>query len=84
MTAVTFDLVAERISEILSVPVDKLTPQTALNDLALDSFQMVEAVVDLQEEFESIFTQAALRQVSTLGELTELLQANRQGTPTGR
>jgi acyl carrier protein len=84
MTAVTFDLVAERIGEILSVPADKLTPQTALNDLALDSFQLVETVVDLQEEFDSIFTQAALKQVSTLGELTELLQANRQGTPSGR
>lgn len=80
MTAVTFDLVAERISEILSVPVDKLTPQTALNDLALDSFQMVETVVDLQEEFDSIFTQAALSQVSTLGELTELLRLQGHAT----
>jgi acyl carrier protein len=74
MTEVTFDMVAGRMSVLLSIPVEKLTPQTALNDLAVDSFQMVETVVDLQEEFGTVFTQAALKQVSTLGELAELLR----------
>lgn len=75
MSAVTFELVAERISTLLSLPVEKLTAQTALTDLALDSFRMVETVVDLQEEFDSIFTQEALRQVSTLGDLVDLLRS---------
>jgi acyl carrier protein len=71
---VTFELVAERISMFVSVPADKLTPQTSLDDLALDSFRLVETVVDLQEEFHSMFTQAALQQVSTLGDLVDLLR----------
>jgi acyl carrier protein len=73
MTSVTFDLVADRVGTLLSLPADKLTPETALQDLALDSFRMVEMVVDLQEEFDSIFTQDQLQQVHTLGDLFKLL-----------
>lgn len=75
MTTVTFELVAERIGTLLSMPAEKLTPETALQDLALDSFRMVETVVDLQEEFGSVFSQAELQQVSTLGDLFKLLCA---------
>jgi acyl carrier protein len=75
MSTVTFEQVAERMSVLLTLPVQKLTPQTALGDLAVDSLQMVETVVDLQEEFDSVFTQAELSQVSTLGELVDLLRA---------
>jgi acyl carrier protein len=77
VTTVTFEQVAERISLITSVPSEKLTPLTRLDELALDSAHLVETVVDLQEEFDSTFTQAAFKQVSTLGELTELLRAQR-------
>jgi acyl carrier protein len=74
MTRVTFELVAERISTLLSMPAEKLTPETVLQDLALDSFRMVETVVDLQEEFGSVFSQTELQQVSTLGDLFKLLR----------
>lgn len=74
---VTFERVAQRVSTLLSVPLEKITPQTTLQDLAADSFRLVETVVDLQEEFDSIFTQAELKQVNTLGELVELLRAPR-------
>jgi acyl carrier protein len=75
-TTITFDQVAERVSATLSVPVDKLTPETSLHDLAVDSFRLVEMVVDLQEEFDSMFTQAELKQLVTLGELFELLRSH--------
>ncbi|OSC41575.1 4'-phosphopantetheinyl transferase superfamily protein [Mycobacterium decipiens] len=71
---ITFDEVAERISATLSIPLAKLTPTTTLADLAADSFMLVEAVVDLQEEFDTMFTQTQLREVTNLGELVELLQ----------
>jgi acyl carrier protein len=74
MTEVTFERVVEHIATLVSVPTDKLTPQTALHDLALDSARLVETVVDLQEEFGSTFDQVAFKQVSTLGELAELLR----------
>jgi acyl carrier protein len=74
-STITFDRVAERISVLLSVPVEKLTPDTKLHDLGADSFRLVETVVDLQEEFDSMFTQAELKQVTTLAELVDLLRA---------
>jgi acyl carrier protein len=73
---ITFDQVAVRVSETLSVPMDRLTPDTSFDDLAVDSFRLVEMVVDLQEEFDSMFTQAQLKQLHTLGELVELLRAH--------
>lgn len=76
---ITFDAVAERISAVLSIPRDRLTPQSTLADLAADSFLLVEMVVDLQEEFDSVFTQAELRQVAELGDLVALLQRHAGG-----
>ena len=76
---VTFEAVAERISEILSVPVERLSPDSTLADLAADSFLLVEMVVDLQEEFDAIFTQADLRQITQLSELVSLLQSHAGG-----
>jgi acyl carrier protein/4'-phosphopantetheinyl transferase EntD len=73
---VTFELVAERIGSTLNVPVAALTPQTTLRELAADSFLLVEMAVDLQEEFDAVFTQAQLREIVNLGQLVELL-----GTP---
>ncbi|MDJ0345783.1 4'-phosphopantetheinyl transferase superfamily protein [Streptomyces sp. H10-C2] len=73
--SVTFDDVAHRISATLSVPVDTLTPETNLRDLAADSFLLVEMAVDLQEEFDAMFTQADLREVTTLGQLAGLVGA---------
>jgi acyl carrier protein len=75
MVTVTFDRVADRISAMLSIPVEKLTPLTTLDELAADSFRLVETVVDLQEEFDSTFTQAELKQVTTIGELVDLLRS---------
>jgi acyl carrier protein len=70
---ITFECVAERISQTLNVPAAMLTPETTLRDLAADSFLLVEMAVDLQEEFDVIFTQADLREVANLGQLVDLL-----------
>jgi acyl carrier protein len=70
---VTFDRVAQRISATLNIPVEKLRPESTLTDLAADSFLLVELVIDLQEEFDTSFGQAELRQVTHLGQLVELL-----------
>lgn len=73
MTNVTFAAVAERISAMLDVPADRIAPDTEFNALGADSFRLVEMVVDLQEEFDSTFTQAALKRITTIGELVQLL-----------
>jgi acyl carrier protein len=73
-STITFDAVAARLGALLSVPAAKLTPRTAITDLAADSFELVEVVIDLQEEFGVSFTQADLRPVLTLGDLVALLR----------
>jgi acyl carrier protein len=72
--AVTFDAVAMRIAAVLHVPATVLTPQTTIKDLAADSFMLVEMIIDLQEEFDAVFTPARLQAVGTLDELVELLR----------
>ncbi|UGY91463.1 4'-phosphopantetheinyl transferase superfamily protein [Streptomyces gobiensis] len=71
--AITFDEVAQRISKTLSIPVEELTPGTTLRELAADSFRLVEMAVDLEEEFDAMFTDVELREVTTLGELADLV-----------
>lgn len=71
---ITFDAVASRIASVLHVQASTLTPQTTIKDLAADSFMLVEMVIDLQEEFDAVFTQASLRKVANLGELVCLLR----------
>jgi len=73
LTRTTFDEVADRISALIGLPAGRIGPDTALSALAVDSFRMVELVVDLQEEFDSAFGQAELALVSTVGELADLL-----------
>lgn len=73
---VTFELVAERISITSGTPVESLRPDTMVKDLALDSFLLVEMAVDLQEEFDAIFTQEDLQRVAIIADLVDLLNVS--------
>jgi acyl carrier protein/phosphopantetheinyl transferase len=79
---ITFEEIADRIASTLSIPAGDLSPGTTLQELAADSFLLVEMVVDLQEEFDSMFTQSELRQITTLGELADLVRANAVRRPS--
>jgi acyl carrier protein len=72
----TFELVAERISITLGIPVERISPATTLKNLAVDSFLLVEMAVDLQEEFDAIFTQESLQRVVTVADLVDLLNSS--------
>jgi acyl carrier protein len=78
---VTFETVAARLGNRLSVPPASLTPRTALADLAGDSLDLVEMLIDLQEEFGVSLTQADLRTVLTLGDLVALLGPQSHAAP---
>lgn len=72
---VDFDLMASRISALISVPVERLAPDATIAELVPDSFMFIEVAVDLQEEFDVILSQHDLKDVHTLGDLAELLQS---------
>jgi len=72
---VDFDLMASRISSLISVPIERLAPDATIAELVPDSFMFIEVAVDLQEEFDVILSQHDLKDVHTLGDLAELLQS---------
>lgn len=82
MEYVDFDQMARQISTLVSVPVDRLAPDTTIAELVPDSFTFVEVAVDLQEEYDVVLSQEDLKELRTLGDLAALLRS-RQGAPSG-
>jgi acyl carrier protein len=80
---VTVDDVMTRMGEVLSLPLDRLTPDCLLADIVADSLALVELAVDLQEECDVFMDQHDLRQISTVGDLAGLLDARMRGGPAG-
>lgn len=74
MPTVDFDQMAKHLSTLISVPVERLAPDMTIAELVPDSFTLVEVSVELQEEFDVIFSQDDLREVRTLADLAELLR----------
>jgi acyl carrier protein len=81
MPTVDFDRVAKHLSTLVSVPVERLTPDTTVAELVPDSFTLVEVAVDLQDEFDVVFSQEDLKGVRTLNELAALMASRQQVAP---
>ncbi len=64
-----------RIAEALGVRAERVTPDAPLTDLVSDSYRLVEMAIELQEDYDVVFTQADLSAVSTVGDLTELVRS---------
>jgi len=63
------------IADFLRVPTDKLTDSATLTDLVADSFQAVELLVALQDEFAFVLNHEDLTAIETLGGLLALIEA---------
>ncbi|HEV2759228.1 MAG TPA: acyl carrier protein [Acidimicrobiales bacterium] len=75
MTPPTTEEIISRIADVLGVPESRVQPQAALADLVSDSYRLVEMAIELQDEYDVIFTQADLSGVSTVGDLAELVRS---------
>lgn len=62
------------ISEFLRLPPEKITDTSTLTDLVADSFQAVELLVALQDEFGFILSHEDLAAIETLGGLFKLIE----------
>jgi len=60
------------IARLLSIPPERVRPDTNLRDLIQDSFASVEAVIDLQDTMGVAFTQTDFRDVTTVRDLATL------------
>jgi acyl carrier protein len=71
----TRERVREKIAEILGHEPGKIADDAVLTDLVNNSFLLVEMVIELQEEFDVRFQQADISQVTSVGQLLDLVVA---------
>ena len=62
----------EKMASLLRQPVTKLDDDAVLTDLVVESFLLIEMVIELQEEFGVRLVQEDLRDVKTVGDLVNL------------
>lgn len=67
--------VKEKMGDFLRQPVSKLEDDIMLTNLVAESFALVEMVIELQEEFGVRLVQEDLKNVKTVGDLTELFES---------
>jgi acyl carrier protein len=68
----------QRISEVLSVPLETVQDQALLQELVVDSFVLIEMVIDLQNTFQVRLDQEDLIDVRTVGDLIGLVLRKRK------
>ena len=67
--------IKEKIAFLLKQPISKLADETLLTDLVVESFALIEMVIELQEEFKVRLVQDDLKNVKTVGDLTSLIES---------
>ena len=75
MSTPTTDEIVSRIAQTLGVAESRARPDVALADLVSDSYRLVEMAIELQDDYDVIFTQADLSGVSTVADLAELVRS---------
>lgn len=66
--------VRERIAAQLRRPVESVPLDTPLADLVVDSIDLIEVAIDLQEEHDVWFEESDLQQVSDVADLVALIE----------
>ena len=67
--------ISQRMAQVLGIPPTRVKPEVVLTDLVSDSYRLVEMAIELQDDYDVIFTQADLSAVTTVGELAELVRS---------
>lgn len=66
------------MAHFLKQPISRLEDETELTTLVAESFVLVEMVIELQEEFGVRFVQEDLKNVKSVGQLTQLFASRVQ------
>jgi len=67
--------IKEKIASLLKQPISKLGDETLLTDLVVESFALIEMVIELQEEFKVRLVQDDLKSVKTVADLANLIES---------
>lgn len=68
------DEITARIAEVLGVAPSRVRPEVVLSELVSDSYRLVEMAIELQDDYDVIFSQADLSNVTTVGDLADLVR----------
>jgi len=74
MTTPSHDEITARIAELLGVAPSRVRPEVVLSELVSDSYRLVEMAIELQDDYDVIFSQADLSSVTTVGDLADLIR----------
>ncbi|MDR0890271.1 MAG: phosphopantetheine-binding protein [Oscillospiraceae bacterium] len=74
-----YERIAKYLAEQLDVSVESLSPETTFESLHLDSLDMVEMVMDMEEELNVDFDQDGNFSAESIGELAELIEKKLAG-----
>jgi acyl carrier protein len=66
------DAVKEKIANFLRQPISRLQDDALLSNLVVESFILVEMIIELQDAFDVRLVQEDMKDVKTVGQLTEL------------
>jgi acyl carrier protein len=66
--------VKNRMSEVLGVEISRINDEAILQELVMDSFILIDMVIDLQNTFKIRLNQEDLLEVKTVGDLLGVLQ----------
>ena len=69
------DDVLDRVAEVLGVPRARVRPEAVLTELVSDSYRLVEMAMELQDDYDVIFSQADLAGVTTVADLADLVRS---------
>ncbi len=79
MKAIAPPTITAKIAEVLRLPEATVSEDISLQDLTVDSFVLVELVVELQEEFGVHFVQEDLPAIKTIGDVVRLVNERLPG-----
>ena len=69
-----YERIRTYLSEQLDIPVEEMSRDTTFESLHLDSLDMVEMVMDMEEELGVDFEMEGKLNVETIGELADLIE----------
>jgi acyl carrier protein len=69
----TSDKLKAQMSQVLNVKIEKLSDEAILQQLVVDSFVLIDMVIDLQNTFGVRLDQEDLAEVRTVGDLIKVI-----------
>ncbi|MHC1734351.1 MAG: acyl carrier protein [Erysipelotrichaceae bacterium] len=57
---------------------DSITQETSLKDLGIDSLDLVELILQVEEKFDLVFEDDELLALKTMGEVSDLIRSKKQ------